>query len=132
MTHKPVSRWLNMVAQPMTLPFSHKPLGLGQPSIRNVQLKEPPQTLVYQPTLTNSVCGAGSGNSQSAASCRRSRSTSGYGPLPRTGEHESIYRPIDQSIRLPMFDGYGNLRLFLQRFEAVAGHCKWPPEELLF
>jgi predicted aspartyl protease len=41
-------------------------------------------------------------------------------------------RPIDHLIRLPTFDGYGDLGLFLQRFESIASHYGWPPEELLF
>jgi hypothetical protein len=128
-TYAPAPQWPSAVAQPMTLPLAHEPRGLGQPSIRNVEFVEPPPTSVYLPALTNS---ADSGNRQSNVSRRRSRSASGYEPLPRTADYQSVYRPMDTSIRLPTFDGYGDLGLFLQRFEAVAGHCRWPPEEFLF
>jgi predicted aspartyl protease len=126
-TYAPVPQWPSAVAQPMTLPVA--PRELGQPSIRNVEFVEPPLTSVYRPVLTNS---ADSGNRQSNVSRRRSRSASGYEPLPRTADYQSAYQPMDTSIRLPTFDGYGDLGLFLQRFEAVAGHCRWPPEEFLF
>jgi hypothetical protein len=33
MTHAPVPQWPNAVTQPMTLPLTHEPRGLGQPSI---------------------------------------------------------------------------------------------------
>jgi len=31
-----------------------------------------------------------------------------------------------------MFDGYGDLNLFIQRFESIATHYRWPQNELLF
>ena len=113
MTHAPVPQWPSAVAQPMTLPFTHETWGSGQPSIRNFQLEGPPQTSIYQPALTNSVFRSGSGNSQPTVSRRRSRSTSGYELLARTVDYQSAFRPMDQSIRLPTFDGYGDLHLFL-------------------
>ncbi|HSN24302.1 MAG TPA: hypothetical protein VLS45_09100, partial [Methylomicrobium sp.] len=80
------------------------------------------------------------GNESGAAyrgSKRRSLSASGYGPLSRPDDRTPhvdppIHRPLDNSILLPTFDGYGDLNLFLQRFESIAKHCGWLPEELLF
>jgi hypothetical protein len=70
----------------------------------------------------------------------RSISENGYGsPGGRLEQHAeaSYFGPQvrgvwDPSIILPTFDGYGVIQLFLQRFEAIANHFKWSPEEQLF
>jgi hypothetical protein len=38
----------------------------------------------------------------------------------------------NQPVWLPTFNGYGDLGIFLQRFETIVGHCIWPPEKLAF
>jgi hypothetical protein len=71
---------------------------------------------------------------------RRSLSAGGYEWHPRTVDQQasvgwldtSISRSLDSSVVLPSFDGYGDPNLFLQRFESIADHYRWPPEEVLF
>jgi hypothetical protein len=70
------------------------------------------------------------------ASQRRSLSASGYGPLPRPNDliphaDPPRCRPLDYSILLPTFDGYGDRNLLLQRFEFIVKYCRLSPEELL-
>ena len=72
---------------------------------------------------------------------RRSLSAEGYETLtshrnPTTSslnlEQSSMPRHLDQSVILPTFDGYGDLNLFLQKFESIAAHYHWSPQESLF
>ena len=39
---------------------------------------------------------------------------------------------VDQSVDMPRFDGYGDLELFLQRFNTLATYFRWSSEEKLF
>jgi hypothetical protein len=71
---------------------------------------------------------------------RRSLSAGGYERHSRTVDQQAsvgwldtpVFRSLDSSVILPSFDGYGDLNLFLQRFESIADHYRWPPEEVLF
>lgn len=80
------------------------------------------------------------GKERSIGSHRCSLSANGYDLLLRfVAQHSNVpyiapprCRALDHSIILQTCDGYGDLSLFIQRFESIADHCGWPPKELLF
>jgi hypothetical protein len=87
-----------------------------------------------------SECGADHYVNTIPAVSRRSISADRYiGELKQHKTLEDImnldrpaYRPLDHSVVLPSFDGYGDLNLFLQKFDTIAAHYNWNSQELLF
>ena len=132
-TRAPVSHRSDAVVQPLSTPFPRVTLSSNMQDERVLQSSNSLQTS-YQHPLSESE------KVRSSGSHRRSLSANGYDSLPRIVDQHAnvpyvdppVYRPLDHSIILPTFDGYGDLSLFIQRFESIAAHCGWPPEELLF
>jgi hypothetical protein len=133
MTQAPVSHGLSSAVQYLPTTFPRETTGSTRLDTGGPQFYEEGQSQLSGGTTrfadTSRVANRGSQ--------RRSLSASGYGPMPRPNDltphvDPPRYRPLDNSILLPTFDGYGDLNLFLQRFESIAKHCGWSPEELLF
>jgi hypothetical protein len=115
---------------PTSLPLGPRELSL--PEVRELRVADQVKSRVEQSAIV--------GHGQSSGRHRRSLSANGYGAfsqpanqvLTRAHVDPPVKRVIDHSITLPVFDGYGDLNMFLQRFESIADYYGWPSAESLF